>query len=91
LSAASIWEIRIKSAKGKLALNFDDVPAEARRRGFRLLSISPEHAQLAGDLPKHHEDPFDRMLVAQARIEALPIVTGDAAFSPYRIPIVWTA
>lgn len=89
LSAASVWEIRIKTAKGKLKLSFDDVAAEARRHRFDLMSITPAHAQAAGDLPRHHEDPFDRMLIAQARLEAGTVVTGDAAFPAYAVPVLW--
>jgi len=89
LSAASVWEIRIKAAKGKLATSFVDVPTEARRHRFALLPITGDHAQKAGDLPLHHEDPFDRMLIAQAMIEDAVLVTGDAAFAAYGAALLW--
>jgi PIN domain nuclease of toxin-antitoxin system len=89
LSAASIWEIRIKVARGSLRLRFDDVGAKARDYRFELLPIMPDHAQAAGDLPRHHDDPFDRMLVAQAQIEDLTLVSGDALLEPYSIPLLW--
>jgi PIN domain nuclease of toxin-antitoxin system len=89
LSAASVWEIRIKVAKGRLRISFDDVSEEAGKHSFGLLPITAAHAQFAGDLPPHHEDPFDRMLVAQSRMENLTIVTGDGALAPYAVPILW--
>jgi PIN domain nuclease of toxin-antitoxin system len=89
LSAASIWEIRIKVARGSLRLRFVDVGAKAREYRFDLLPIMPGHAQAAGDLPRHHDDPFDRMLVAQARIEEMMMVTGDGSFGDYGIPVLW--
>jgi PIN domain nuclease of toxin-antitoxin system len=89
LSAASIWEIRIKVSRGNLRLRFDDVGAKAREYRFDLLPMMPDHAQAAGDLPRHHDDPFDRMLVAQTRIEDLTMVSGDQMFEPYAIPLLW--
>jgi PIN domain nuclease of toxin-antitoxin system len=89
LSAASIWEIRIKVARGSLRLRFDNVGEKAREYSFDLMPMMPDHAQLAGDLPRHHDDPFDRMLVAQARIEGLTLVTGDALIEPYGVPSIW--
>ncbi len=90
LSAVSVWEIRIKAAKGKLQLSYRDVPAEAERHGFELLSISAAHAQRAGDLPPHHEDPFDRVLVAQSLLEDLTIIGGDRMFDAYGVPLLWS-
>jgi PIN domain nuclease of toxin-antitoxin system len=87
VSAASIWEITIKRQIGKL--RFEGSPAdEVRRAGFDLLSVTAEHAELAGDLPLHHRDPFDRMLVAQAQLEGLVLVSRDAAFYRYGIRIL---
>ena len=87
LSAAVIWEIRIKQALGKLkiASNFYDV---IKDQGFELLSITSDHAYAVGDLPKHHRDPFDRILIAQAMVEGFTIVTHDAVFNKYRIPVL---
>jgi PIN domain nuclease of toxin-antitoxin system len=87
LSAAVIWEIRIKQALGKLEIaeNFYEVIKE---QGFEMLPITPDHAYAVGDLPKHHRDPFDRMLIAQARFEGLTVVTHDAIFKKYRIPVL---
>jgi PIN domain nuclease of toxin-antitoxin system len=87
VSAAVIWEIRIKQALGKLV-----IPANFRRvldrQPFEMLSISAEHAHAVGDLPPHHRDPFDRMLVAQAIVERLTIVTRDTAIEEYKIPVI---
>jgi PIN domain nuclease of toxin-antitoxin system len=89
ISAATVWEIRIKVAKGRLRTDFTDVAEEARKHRFELLSITADHAQAAGDLPPHHDDPFDRMLIAQARAEGMTLVTGDGAFGDYGLPLLW--
>lgn len=84
VSAASVWEIEIKRAKGKLTS-----PADLRWRlaqsGFQELMISGKHAEEAARLPDHHSDPFDRMLVAQARIENLTLMTADDQIPRYRV------
>ncbi len=87
VSAASIWEIRIKQALGKLEItpDFYDVIKE---QGFEMLSITSDHAFAVGDLPAHHRDPFDRIMIAQAKKESLTIVTFDAVFKKYRIPVL---
>lgn len=86
-SAAVIWEIRIKQALGKLKIapNFLDV---TKQQGFEMLSITPDHAYAVGDLPKHHRDPFDRILIAQAKLEGFTLVTHDAIFKKYKVPIL---
>ena len=88
VSAATIWEIRIKVAKGRLRTDFTNVVAEAQRHRFDVVPITGEHAQAAGDLPPHHDDPFDRMLIAQARCENLTLVTRDANCQQYDVPIL---
>jgi len=89
VSAASIWEAGIKMAMGKL-----EIPARLSNviesNGFEDLSISCVHAELAGGLPPHHKDPFDRMLIAQAKVEELLLVTHDRKFAPYDIELCWT-
>jgi PIN domain nuclease of toxin-antitoxin system len=89
ISAATIWEIRIKVAKGRLRTEFANVAEEAQKHRFGVLSITGDHAQAAGDLPPLHDDPFDRMLIAQAWTEAMTLVTGDAAFGEYGVPLLW--
>ncbi|MBW2077682.1 MAG: type II toxin-antitoxin system VapC family toxin [Deltaproteobacteria bacterium] len=87
VSAAVIWEIRIKHALGKL-----EIPANFLKvldqQGFELLDITVDHAYAVGDLPSYHRDPFDRMLVAQAKLERLTLVTRDPRLKKYKIPII---
>lgn len=82
VSAATVWEIAIKRAAGKLDAP-DDLLGVALATGFGSLPISARHASIAGALPPHHRDPFDRMLVAQARVESLTVVTRDERFDLY--------
>ncbi|WP_372719597.1 type II toxin-antitoxin system VapC family toxin [Immundisolibacter sp.] len=91
VSSASVWEIATKHRLGKLPQAGEvagDVPAWITRAGFAPLPISPQHAQLAGSWQHAHRDPFDRMLVAQARIEALPLATDDAVLASFGVDIV---
>lgn len=87
LSAASVWEISIKRGIGRLTMQ-GDVGDMAAEDGFVPLAINFEHAQLAGELPLHHRDPFDRLIVAQALCEGLVIATRDAAFAQYDAPLI---
>lgn len=84
VSAATVWEIAIKSALGKLAIE-GDVVEEIAANQFVELPIAARHAVAAGALPRHHDDPFDRLLVAQARTEDLIVVTRDPAFGAYEV------
>ena len=87
ISAVVIWEIRIKQALGKL-----EIPHNFRKvldyQSFIMLDITVEHAHAVGDLPAHHRDPFDRMLVAQTKIEHLTLVTRDIRLKKYKIPLI---
>jgi len=83
VSAASLWEVSIKAALGKLAANPAEVLAEIEPAGFTLLPITGEHAVAVAKLPSVHADPFDRMLVAQAKTEPLLLVTNDAVLTGY--------
>ena len=85
VSAASAWEIAIKKALGKLDAP-DDLLAQLEHHRFGCLAITAAHALLAGALPPHHHDPFDRMLVAQARAENLVLVTRDSRLALYGVP-----
>ena len=87
LSAVVIWEIRIKQALGKLEIA-PDFYNVIKQQGFELLSITSDHAYAVGNLPMHHRDPFDRMLIAQAMLEGFTIMTHDAIFKSYEIPIM---
>ena len=92
VSAASVWEITTKARIGKLpgALAVAaDVALCIDSQGFSGLSISIRHAQRAGSLPGPHRDPFDRMLVAQAQAEDLPLATNERVFDGYGIRRLW--
>jgi len=88
VSAISAWEIAIKRALGKLDLK-DPVEDLAAQNGFVALPATIRHGDLLRDLPLHHPDPFDRLLIAQALDEGLTILTSDRSFEPYRVPVVW--
>ena len=91
VSAATIWEIANKAAIGRLRLRrlpSSLLPRELERNDFRPLAISVEHALAAAGLPRHHEDPFDRMLIAQAQIEDLKVMTADRRFESYDVELV---
>jgi PIN domain nuclease of toxin-antitoxin system len=83
VSAASIWEVSIKAALGKLAAKSHDVLAAIKPAGFELLPIHGEHAAEVALLPMHHRDPFDRMLIAQARVERMRLLSNDDALRIY--------
>lgn len=89
VSAASVWETAIKVSTGKLRTPHEDLPAAVDDGGFDLLAISPHDAWSVLGLPSHHRDPFDRLIIAQARARGLPVVTGDAAFDAYDVDTVW--
>ena len=87
VSAVSVWEAAIKVALGRLRMDAE-LPDEISASGFIELPVASTHAWMAGRLPRHHDDPFDRMLVAQAAIEELTIVTNDAALARYDVPLL---
>ncbi len=92
VSAASLWEVAIKHALGKLPLArpfADTFPAQLDANVFAVLPIGTAHLARLIDLPFHHRDPFDRLLIAQALVEGLPILTRDAAFAAYPVDVVW--
>ena len=87
-SVASIWEISIKKALGKLQLP-DEFYSVLTRSGFQKLIIDIEHARMIGNLPLHHHDPFDRMLIAQAVCENLRLLSKDMQLADYGVAIIW--
>lgn len=87
VSAVTVWEISIKRAIGKLEFRHDTLRV-LDQTGFETLDITPEHADAAGSLPLHHADPFDRLLVAQARIDQFVLVTQDRQILPYGVPLI---
>ncbi len=88
VSIASFWEIAIKKALGKLQAP-DELPTRVQEMGFELMAIELEHAWALRELPQHHRDPFDRLLIAQARIEGLVLLTADPAFDAYDVDVAW--
>ncbi|MEH1863517.1 MAG: type II toxin-antitoxin system VapC family toxin [Nostoc sp.] len=92
LSVASIWEIGIKVAIGKLPLPdpLDSyISSRMAQLGMRSLEITASHALQTAALPLHHRDPFDRMLIAQAQIEEMTLVSSDSMFNKYDISLLW--
>lgn len=92
VSIASCWEIAIKVGLGKLNLGEpcrSFLPREIARNNFELLPIALEHATTVEGLTMHHRDPFDRLLIAQAMVEGLPLVSADVVFDQYEISRLW--
>ena len=83
VSAASIWEMTIKSALGKLDADAAAINEALAPSGFEALDVSGEHAAYVARLAPHHRDPFDRLLIAQSALEALVFVTSDQQLAPY--------
>jgi PIN domain nuclease of toxin-antitoxin system len=90
VSAASAWEISIKRALGRVDLRDEEFSYGIRESGFAELNVTVEHSLVAGALPPHHRDPFDRMLVAQATVEGLRLVTHDRVITAYDTEPLWT-
>ena len=88
VSAASAWEIAIKAALGKIVARARLADA-LEDYGFSALPISVEHADEVRALPMHHRDPFDRLLVVQAKLEGLTLVSRDPALLDYGVPTIW--
>jgi PIN domain nuclease of toxin-antitoxin system len=89
VSAATVWEIEIKRALGRLEAGDADLVAEIEANRFVELPVRARHAAAAARLPRHHDDPFDRMLVAQTQMEGLVCVTEDPAFDAYGAACLW--
>jgi PIN domain nuclease of toxin-antitoxin system len=88
LSAAVVWEVAVKRALGKLNAP-EGFAATMMSGGAHALGITVEHAAAVEDLPWHHRDPFDRLLVAQAQVERATLVSGDEALRAYGAPVLW--
>ncbi len=91
LSVVSSWEIAVKHSLGKLPLPEPPaafVPARLRRDGIETLHIQHRHALAVADLPMHHRDPFDRLLIAQGMAESFPIATVDPKFRAYEVALL---
>lgn len=85
VSAVSVWEIAIKRAAGKLVFG-GSIAKMIEAHGFQPLPIAVAHAEWAGSLDRIHNDPFDRMLIAQAHLEGMPLVTVDEQILRYQVP-----
>lgn len=88
VSDASAWEIAIKVNLGRMGFPLSRYAETPESLGFSVLAIATNHALAAGALPRHHGDPFDRMLVAQAALEGLTLVTSDAVMAAYGVPLL---
>ena len=88
VSVTSLWEITIKRTLGKLRF-LQDFEAVLAEEGFDLLPIGYRHLRVLADLPLHHRDPFDRVLIAQAMAERIPIATADRKFAIYGVELLW--
>ncbi len=92
LSVASLWEIAIKTSLGKLILSatFDElIPAQLKLNGIELLNINVDHISTLSTLAFHHRDPFDRLIISQAIVEKLPVISLDGAFDTYGVTRHW--
>jgi PIN domain nuclease of toxin-antitoxin system len=91
LSSASVWEMAIKAALGRLELPkpLDQFMQDRMEDGFRPLPVDWRHAAAVQALPLHHRDPFDRMLAAQAQVEGMTLVSADKAFQAYEVRLLW--
>lgn len=92
ISAASAWEMAIKSARGRLTLPMPVrryVSTRVASQGFEVLPINLSHALAVAELPEFHADPFDRLLVAQSQLEDIPLVTADRWIGRYEVRILW--
>ena len=91
ISAATVWEMAIKASLGRLVLpsTVDAYLAEKVARGYRMLPVGWKEAAAVQQLPLHHRDPFDRLLIAHARAEGCPLVTRDRVFRKYDVDVIW--
>lgn len=92
LSMVSLWEMQLKTQLGKLQFKLplnELIEAQQRINGLQLLPIEPQHIYALSQLPFHHKDPFDRLLVAQAITEKLPLISADPTLSAYPAQILW--
>ena len=88
ISVASLWEIAIKRSLGRLETP-DDLPTTIEAEGFAWLAVGTHHAWNVRALPFHHRDPFDRLLIAQALGDRLPVITTDPHFDAYGVEVLW--
>lgn len=87
VSDASFWEMAIKVSQGRLKLKISDVEREIAENGYERLPIKADHIRVIETLPRHHRDPFDHLLIAQAMVERIPVLTADEQFGAYPIQL----
>lgn len=90
ISSASLWEITIKQSLGRLEVDIAKINSEIIAQGFKQIGIEIDHLVELVTLPHHHRDPFDRMLIAQARSERVPLMTNDGAMGDYAVQVIPT-
>lgn len=88
VSVASLWEIQVKVRVGKPTADLDGILAEVRDRGFELIGITPAHRVALGPLPRHHGDPWDHLLIAQAQVERATFLSEDRHVPAYPVAFV---
>ncbi len=88
VSLASLWEIAVKISLGKLVADLPELVRVLDHRGIPILQVTPADCLAVAGLPHHHRDPFDRMIIVQARARGLTIVSDDANFPPYGVALV---
>jgi PIN domain nuclease of toxin-antitoxin system len=88
VSAVSVWEIAIKRALGRLPFPLERLDVLLAEMGVEILDLTAAHAIAAGDLPRLHDDPFDRALVAQAKVEGMTLISADHAVARYDVPLM---
>lgn len=91
VSIASFWEMAVKVSVGKLEIGvtFEKINVLAWNNGIEVLPIEFEHTKIVSQLPFHHKDPFDRMIIAQSLVEDMPIITADGCFKLYTQNTIW--
>ncbi|MBM4176371.1 MAG: type II toxin-antitoxin system VapC family toxin [Ignavibacteria bacterium] len=92
ISIASIWELSIKISLKKIEIEeslIDFVKSECEKNGFDLLNINLDHLNRLCNLPFHHKDPFDRLIISQALTENIPIISSDEVFEKYKVKMIW--
>ncbi len=92
VSVASAWEVQIKKQLGKLSLSVplaELIESQEQVNDVRILPVKLDHVLALDDLAPHHKDPFDRILVAQARVEGMMLISGDPVFSKYDVEVLW--
>jgi PIN domain nuclease of toxin-antitoxin system len=91
LSIASLWEIGIKTRLNKLNIGmpFKDLKKQIDKNGFEILPVLFSHIEIISELPVHHQDPFDRLLIAQCKTGQLTLITKDEKIKPYNIQTLW--